>query len=376
MPQPQMTLLDSAGSTLGVALEQLVDDEGAHLVRAELGERALEGAADGRANGVDDDCFRHLSSPVATDGTSRNATRAASAARRRAGSSRRSASGSRRCGRPARRTPRAGRGATGRGSAAPSASRASSGSAASSGVSNRPGAIVQTRMPSRARSRAAGSVRPDDAALRRRVGGLADLAVEGGDRGGHHERAALAVGVGLVRGHRRGRQAQDVEGADQVHAHDGLERLRAGAGPSLAHGPLGPADARAATTKRRPPSPSAAAHRGLRPAASSVTSASNAGRPSSPASTSRALRRCRSTIGHARAARGELACGGLAEARGARRRRVRRCRSAPSARQRTGPLLDRRDATASPKRPPSSVRKSCEPRCPPARSSASTALAA
>ena len=48
----------------------------------------------------------------------------------------------------------------GKGTWAPSASRVSSGRPASSGVSNRPGAIVQTRMPSRARSRAAGSVRP------------------------------------------------------------------------------------------------------------------------------------------------------------------------------------------------------------------------
>src|SRR6185436_2599406 len=42
----------------------------------------------------------------------------------------------------------------------PSASRASSGSSASSGVSNRPGAIVMTRMPYWARSRAAGTVMP------------------------------------------------------------------------------------------------------------------------------------------------------------------------------------------------------------------------
>src|SRR3954447_23616233 len=46
------------------------------------------------------------------------------------------------------------------GMAAPSAVRDSSGSAAKSGVSNVPGAIVQTRIPTRARSRAAGSVRP------------------------------------------------------------------------------------------------------------------------------------------------------------------------------------------------------------------------
>ena len=43
---------------------------------------------------------------------------------------------------------------------APSAWRASSGSAASSGVSNRPGAIVITRTPRPAMSRAAGRVMP------------------------------------------------------------------------------------------------------------------------------------------------------------------------------------------------------------------------
>ena len=60
MPQPQKTSSTRAGSTLGVALEQLVDDEGAHLVGAQLGQRALEGAADRRADGVDDHCFGHL----------------------------------------------------------------------------------------------------------------------------------------------------------------------------------------------------------------------------------------------------------------------------------------------------------------------------
>ena len=127
---------------------------------------------------------------------------------------------------------RAGRGGAGTGPCCPSASRASSGSAASSGVSKRPGAIVTTRMPRCARSRAAGSVMPDDAALRRRVGDLADLAVEGGDRRGVDADAALAV-------RRRarcasiavGREPQDVERADQVDLDDRLERLAAGAGP-------------------------------------------------------------------------------------------------------------------------------------------------
>jgi len=48
----------------------------------------------------------------------------------------------------------------GKGIVSASEARASSGSAASSGVSNSPGAIVTTRTPDRDRSRAAGSVMP------------------------------------------------------------------------------------------------------------------------------------------------------------------------------------------------------------------------
>ncbi len=54
----------SSSSTVGgidarVALQQLVDDERERLVRAQRRERALEGAADRRPDGVDDDGFRH-----------------------------------------------------------------------------------------------------------------------------------------------------------------------------------------------------------------------------------------------------------------------------------------------------------------------------
>src|SRR5680860_1201512 len=52
-------VFDRGRIDLGVALEQPVDDEGAHLVGAQLGQRALEGAADRRADGVDDDCLGH-----------------------------------------------------------------------------------------------------------------------------------------------------------------------------------------------------------------------------------------------------------------------------------------------------------------------------
>ena len=63
----------------------------------------------------------------------------------------------------------------------------------------------------------------DDAALRRRVGGLADLAVECRHRGGVHDHAALAVLAGRVLGHRLGREPNHVEGADQVDGDDARE---------------------------------------------------------------------------------------------------------------------------------------------------------
>ena len=52
-------VFDRGRVDLRVALEQLVDDVGAHLVGAQLRQRALEGAADRRADGVDDDCLGH-----------------------------------------------------------------------------------------------------------------------------------------------------------------------------------------------------------------------------------------------------------------------------------------------------------------------------
>ena len=142
------------------------------------------------------------------------------------------------------------------------------GSAPSSGVLKSPGAIVHTRTPPTARSRAAGSVIPTIAALRGRVGDLADLAVEGGDRGGVDAHAALAVVVGLVAEHRAGGEAQDVEGADQVDADHGLEglelvRRRAGRRPS----PAQPTPAQQ-TLIRSPPG-SAGGCRPRRPATSS-----------------------------------------------------------------------------------------------------------
>src|SRR5690606_28831526 len=56
----------------------------------------------------------------------------------------------------------------------------------------------------------------DDTALGGRVGGLADLAVEGGDRGDGDDGAALAVGERLGLRHGGGGQTDAVEGADEV----------------------------------------------------------------------------------------------------------------------------------------------------------------
>ena len=101
---------------------------------------------------------------------------------------------------------------------------ASSGSEPSSGVLNRPGAMVTTRI--RLARQVAGDRQghADDAALGRRVGGLADLAVERGDRRGVDDDAALlAERLGL--GDPLGGQPQHVERADQVDLDDLLERV-------------------------------------------------------------------------------------------------------------------------------------------------------
>ena len=128
----------------------------------------------------------------------------------------------------------------------------------------------------------------DDAALRGRVGDLADLAVVGGDRGGVDADAALALLVGLVLAHRRRRQAQHVEGADQVdldHVGEELEVV----GAALVGDPLGPADPGAADRdaqpavggrgpldrrRRPPPRRSRRPRRSSRPSPSSAASAS------------------------------------------------------------------------------------------------------
>ena len=96
-----------------------------------------------------------------------------------------------------------------------------------------PARSCTTRMPdgrevARRRQRHA-----DDRALRGRVGDLADLAVEGRDRGGVDAHAALADPVGSFAHHRRGGQPQHVEGADQVDRGSRSRTARARAAPRL-----------------------------------------------------------------------------------------------------------------------------------------------
>ena len=226
----------------------------------------------------------------------------------------------------------------GKGIALPSSSRASSGSAASSGVSNVPGAIVSTRTPA-AREVARGRQgQADDPALRGRVGDLADLAVEGGDRGRVDADAALAAVVGLVVDHRRGGEAEHVEGADQVdldHVVEDLEVVRRpacrrSAGPSRCRRSRPRSAARPRPRPRRRPRPATGS--------GSITLASTK-RARSPSSADERLALLGVEVGddHARAVAVQHARSRLAEARG------------PADDQRAGSLdLHRRENTRSP----------------------------
>ncbi len=82
----------------------------------------------------------------------------------------------------------------------------------------------------------------DHAALGGAVGGLADLAVVGGHRGGGDHHAAFAGGFRLVLAHGVGSQTDHVEAAHQVD-HDGLAEGGQGVGAVLAHGLFGRCDA-------------------------------------------------------------------------------------------------------------------------------------
>src|SRR5438105_348817 len=87
-----------------------------------------------------------------------------------------------------------------------------------------------------------GQRHPDDTALRGGVGRLADLAVEGRHRRRVDHDAALAVRARRVLRHVHGREADAVEGPDQVHADDTRELLEL-RGAGLAQRLHGGADA-------------------------------------------------------------------------------------------------------------------------------------
>ena len=86
----------------------------------------------------------------------------------------------------------------GNGTEAASPSRTSSGNPLNIGVWISPGAIVITRIPARASSRAAW-MSARSPGLGRGVGRLPDLPLVAGDRGGVDDEPALAVGAGFER---------------------------------------------------------------------------------------------------------------------------------------------------------------------------------
>ena len=89
-----------------------------------------------------------------------------------------------------------------------------------------PGAIVITRIPWRASSRAIGKVMETTSPLDAEYAAC-DLSLVGGVRGGVDDDAALAVLVRLVAGDLRSGEADDVEGSGQVdldHRSEEVER--------------------------------------------------------------------------------------------------------------------------------------------------------
>ncbi len=88
-------------------------------------------------------------------------------------------------------------------------------------------------------------------ALGRRIGGLPDLALIGRDRGGRDDHPALAIDR-FEPGHRRRREADHVEGSDEVDA-DHLLEVGERLGALAANDALGRADARAIDQHPRGP---------------------------------------------------------------------------------------------------------------------------
>ena len=101
----------------------------------------------------------------------------------------------------------------------------------------------------------------DDAALGGRVGRLADLALEGGDRGRVDEHPPLLVHR-VERGHRRGRHPDHIERADEVDLDDLAERRQRHRRAVLADHPGGRPDAGAADHHPQRPEPGRQVHRG------------------------------------------------------------------------------------------------------------------
>ncbi len=113
----------------------------------------------------------------------------------------------------------------GNGTCLPSDACTSSGMPAIIGVMNMPGAMVLTRMPNCANSRAKRQHHADDAAFRGRIGRLADLPLECRNRRGADDNAALAVVVRIVELHDGSRFLGDVVGADEVDLNHPVEVL-------------------------------------------------------------------------------------------------------------------------------------------------------
>ena len=98
-----------------------------------------------------------------------------------------------------------------------------------------PGAIVHTRTPQAARSRAAGRVMPMMPALGGRICGSADLALVTRNRGGVYDHAALALTPDrLETGHVLGRLGEDVEGSREADVENPSVMVRGHAPAALA----------------------------------------------------------------------------------------------------------------------------------------------
>ena len=114
-----------------------------------------------------------------------------------------------------------------KGTVRPRASCTSEGMALSIGVSMIPGAMVTTRIPCRASSRAIGSVIATIPPLDAAYPASANLAIERRHRCRVNDDTSLTIGAGILAGNGCRSQAQHVEGADQVDLHRTREALEA-----------------------------------------------------------------------------------------------------------------------------------------------------